>query len=342
MSTATKSKNRVSQQTWKFTENVRIQGSAVVVGPKEAEGPLKDLFDRTYDDMYAGQDSWEKAEKKLMEDAITLAIKKANLKKNQIDQIIAGDLLNQNITVSFTAEKMQFPTLGMYGACSSSMLTLSTASALVNAGYSNYIVAACSSHNATAERQFRYPTEYGGQKPPHSQCTVTGAGAAIVGRGGNGPRITYSTVGKVIDMGITDPFAMGAAMAPAAVSTIATHFIDTGRSPSDYDLIVTGDLGTVGYAICKDMLAKEGYNVEGVYNDCGLMIYSPDQEVFAGASGCASSASVTYSYIMNQLQSGKLKKVLVCATGALLSPISTQQGNSIPCIAHAVAFEGGK
>ncbi|WP_232696253.1 stage V sporulation protein AD [Brevibacillus daliensis] len=332
---------RVSRQTWKFTSDVRIQSQAVVVGPKEAKGPLGPLFDKAYDDMYAGQDTWEKAEKKLMEDAIHLAIKKAGLKKGDIDQLIAGDLLNQNITVSFAAEQLQFPTLGMYGACSTSMLTLGTAAALVNAGYSHYAVAACSSHNATAERQFRYPTEYGGQKPPHAQWTVTGSGAAIVGIGGKGPRLTYATFGKITDMGIADPFAMGAAMAPAAVATLVTHFMDTGRKPDDYDLIVTGDLGEIGSAIAKDMMAKEGYPVDKVYNDCGLMIYSKDQQVFAGASGCASSASVTYTYIMDQLKKGKIQKALVCATGALLSPVSYQQGNSIPCIAHAVSIEGG-
>lgn len=332
---------RISRQTWHFAKNVRLQASAVAVGPKEGEGPLAALFDKIHDDMYAGQQSWEDAERQLMEDAVTNVLKKAAVTEQEVDLILAGDLLNQNITTNFTAEKLAIPLLGMYGACSTSMLTLATAASLVNAGYANKAIAACSSHNATAERQYRYPTEYGGQKPPSAQWTVTGAGAGLVGIGGKGPRITHATMGKVVDMGIKDPFDMGSAMAPAAVSTLEAHFKDLGRSPKDYDLIVTGDLASVGYPIVKELMLAQGYDMDQVYNDCGLMIYSPDQDVFAGGSGCASSAVVTYSYIMDQLNRGLLKKVLVCATGALLSPVSYQQGNSIPCIAHAVAFEGG-
>ena len=332
---------RISRQTWHFAENVRLQASAVAVGPKEGEGPLAALFDKIHDDMYAGQQSWEDAERQLMEDAVTNVLKKAAVTEQEVDLILAGDLLNQNITTNFTAEKLAIPLLGMYGACSTSMLTLATAASLVNAGYANRAIAACSSHNATAERQYRYPTEYGGQKPPSAQWTVTGAGAGLIGIGGKGPRITHATMGKVVDMGIKDPFDMGSAMAPAAVSTLEAHFKDLGRSPKDYDLIVTGDLAAVGYPIVKELMLAQGYDMVEVYNDCGLMIYSPDQDVFAGGSGCASSAVVTYSYIMDQLNRGLVKKVLVCATGALLSPVSYQQGNSIPCIAHAVAFEGG-
>jgi len=333
---------RISRQTWQFTEDVRIQASATAVGPKEGEGPLGALFDKVYDDLYAGKDTWELAERQLMEDAIRIALEKASLSEQDVDVILAGDLLNQNITATFTAELLSIPTMGMYGACSTSMLTLANAAALVNAGYVQYAIAACSSHNATAERQYRYPTEYGGQKPPSAQWTVTGAGAAIVGKGGNGPRLTHATLGKVIDMGIKDPFDLGSAMAPAAVDTLTKHFEDLNRKPQDYDLIVTGDLATVGYAIAKEMMLSRGYDMDKVYNDCGLMIFDPSQNVFAGASGCASSATVTYSYIMDQLQKGKMKKVLVCATGALLSPVSYQQGNAIPCIAHAVVFEGGQ
>ncbi|WP_400163843.1 stage V sporulation protein AD [Brevibacillus sp. TJ4] len=332
---------RVSRQTWHFAEDVRLQASAVAVGPKEGEGPLAAFFDKIHSDFYAGQQTWEEAEKQLMEDAVQLLLKKAGIKDQDVDLILAGDLLNQNITTNFTAEVLEIPLLGMYGACSTSMLTLATAASLVNAGYAMRTIAACSSHNATAERQYRYPTEYGGQKPPTAQWTVTGAGAGLVGIGGSGPRITYATMGKVVDLGVKDPLDMGSAMAPAAVSTLATHFSDTGRSPQDYDLIVTGDLASVGYPIAKELLTAQGYDMDRVYNDCGLMIYSPDQDVFAGGSGCASSAVVTYSYIAEQLNKGLLKKVLVCATGALLSPVSYQQGNSIPCIAHAVALEGG-
>jgi len=336
-----KQMSRVNRQTWHFSQDVRLQASAVAVGPKEGEGPLAALFDKIHEDMYAGQQTWEDAERQLMEDAVTTVLRKAGITDQDVDAILAGDLLNQNITTNFAAEKLAIPLLGMYGACSTSMLTLSNAAALVNAGYANKVIAACSSHNATAERQYRYPTEYGGQKPPTAQWTVTGAGAGLVGIGGSGPRITYATIGKVVDMGIKDPFDMGSAMAPAAVSTLQAHFRDTGRSPQTYDLIVTGDLASVGYPIVKELMRQDGYNMEPMYNDCGLMVFRPDQDVFAGASGCASSAVVTYSHIMDQLQKGLLQKALVCATGALLSPVSYQQGNSIPCIAHAVALEGG-
>jgi len=333
---------RVSRQTWYFDQDVRLLSSAVVVGPKEGKGPLANYFDKIHSDLYAGQQTWEDAEKQLMADAIQILLKKAGIADKDVDVILAGDLLNQNITTNFTAEQLEIPLMGMYGACSTSMLTLATAASLVNAGYATRAIAACSSHNATAERQYRYPTEYGGQKPPTAQWTVTGAGAGLVGIGGSGPRITYATIGKVVDMGVKDPFDMGSAMAPAAASTLQTHFADTGRSPDSYDLIVTGDLASVGYPILKELMLAQGYDMDKVYNDCGLMVYPPDEaDVLAGASGCASSAVVTYGYIVDQLNKGLLKKVLVCATGALLSPVSYQQGHSIPCIAHAVALEGG-
>lgn len=333
---------RCGRQTWHFQQDIRLLGSAVAVGPLEGEGPLAAEFDHIHDNMYAGQASWEKAERHLMHQAIETAIEKSNLLQSEIDIVLAGDLLNQTISSNFTASKLNIPLLGMFGACSTSMETLSVGAALVDAGYAHYIVAACSSHNCTAEKQFRYPTEYGGQKPDYAQWTVTGAGAGVVGKGGSGPRITHATIGKVVDMGIKDPFDMGTAMVPAAVDTMSTHFRDTGRAPHDYDLIVTGDLGKIGYAIFKDEMKELAYDMSPVYNDCGLMIYRPDQSVFAGGSGCASSAVVTYSHIMNQLRAGKLTRVLVCATGALFSPVSYQQGESIPCIAHAVAFEAVK
>ncbi|WP_241236184.1 stage V sporulation protein AD [Brevibacillus marinus] len=339
MTTLTVPSRKLGKQSWRFTGQTRLIASAAVVGPQEGKGPLAAFFDKVYGDLYAGQDTWEKAERQMMEEAIAIALRKAGLAKQQVDLILAGDLLNQNITASFTAEMLGMPLLGMFGACSTSMLTLANAAALVDAGYADCVLAACSSHNATAERQYRYPTEYGGQKPPSAQMTVTGAGAAVVGRAGDGPVITYATMGNVVDMGVTDPFDMGTAMAPAAVSTLTAHFRDTGRQPRDYDLIVTGDLAAVGYPIAKELLRKEGFELDHVYQDCGLLIYAPEQQVQAGASGCACSAAVTYGYLVKQMLSGQLKKVLVCATGALLSPVSYQQGHSIPCIAHAVALE---
>jgi stage V sporulation protein AD len=274
-----------------------------------------------------------------LQEAADKAVEKAGLQKEQIELFLAGDLLNQIISATFTAKYLQVPYLGMFGACSTSMETLATAAALVEAGYVDYALAACSSHNCTAERQFRYPTEYGGQKKPTAQWTATGAGAAVVGKGLAGPKIRYATIGKVVDMGLKDPMDMGSAMAPAAADTIASHFKDTGLSPNDYDLIVTGDLARVGYPLCKELLKAQGYNMDGVYQDCGLLIYHEKQQVFAGGSGCASSAIVTYGHIMKRMARKELNRVLVVATGALLSPLSSQQGESIPCIAHAVAFE---
>lgn len=330
--------NRLGRSTWKYS-NVRILASAVAVGPKEGQGPLKDDFDIIHEDLYIGQNTWEKAERKLFEEALDLCIEKSGLAKEDINLIVAGDLLNQIISASFTASYAQIPYIGVYGACSTSMEALSVSAALVDAGFADYIASGCSSHNATAEKQYRYPTEYGGQKPPYAQWTVTGSGVVIVSKGVIGPQITFSTIGRVMDMGMKDPFDMGSAMTPAAVDTIEQHFIDTGRKPTDYDLIVTGDLAGVGYPLAKQMLLERGYDMSKVYNDCGLMIYDSTQGVFAGGSGCASSATVTYGHILKQLNQKKLNKVLIVATGALLSPVSYQQGESIPCIAHAVAIE---
>lgn len=333
-------KKNIGRSTWEFSD-VSIISSASTVGPVEGEGPLSEDFDIIFKNQYIGEDSWEKAERKLFEEALDLCIKKAKLSKEQINLMVVGDLLNQIISATFSAKHEKIPYLGVYGACSTSMESLSIASALIDGGFADYILAGASSHNSTAEKQFRYPTEYGGQKPPQSQCTVTGAGAIIVGKNQKRsyPKIKYSTIGKVIDLGIKDPNDLGSAMAPAAVDTIINHFNDTGRVPEDYDLIVTGDLGEVGFKIANKLLLDKGYNMSKVFNDCGLMIYGSDQKVFSGGSGCACSAVVTYGHILKRLAKKELNKVLVVATGALLSPISYQQGESIPCIAHAVAIE---
>lgn len=305
----------------------------------EGEGKIGSDLDQVYPDLYIGQDTWEKAERQMMQDAVFTSIQKANLELSQIGIYLAGDLLNQNITASFTAEASQIPFMGVYGACSTSMLSLSLSAALVDAGFVKYAVAGVSSHNCTAEKQYRYPTEYGGQKPDTAQWTVTGAGAAVLGIDETKPRIRYATIGRVTDLGIKNPFDMGSAMAPAAAQTIATHFQDTGRTPDDYDLIVTGDLASVGHPICRELLQKQGYVMGENFHDCGMMVYHPDQNVFAGGSGCASSAVVTYGHLVKELEKGTHKKILVVATGALLSPISYQQGEVIPCVAHAVAME---
>lgn len=329
----------MGKQTWQFENRLFVQSSGTAAGPKEADGPFGKLYDKTYDDLHCGEDNWELAERRLMEDAIEYALKKGNYTKEDIDFFLAGDLLNQNVTANYAARQNKIPFLCMFGACSTSMETLSVGSALVDGGFANRVMAATSSHNATAERQFRYPTEYGGQKPDTAQSTISGAGAVIVSRDESDIMITSATIGKVADLGITDPFDMGSAMAPAAADTIAQHFKDLNSKPEDYDLILTGDLASVGSPILKDLLKEDGYDVYANHNDCGLMIYRPDQNVFAGGSGCGCSAVVTYSHIFNELKSGNLQRVMVVATGALLSPTMIQQKESIPTIAHAVVFE---
>ena len=327
-------------QSWFFQNRPVILASSAVGGPFEAKGGLAEDFDILHDDMWLGQDSFEKAEKKMLEEACETAIQKAGIKKEDIDFFLSGDLLNQIISSSFAARTLAIPYLGLFGACSSSMEGLSIAAQLVDSKAADYVLAATSSHNASAEKQFRYPTEYGAQKPPTAQWTVTGAGAALVGRDGDGPRITCATIGRVVDMGISDPFNMGAAMAPAAVDTIQAHFRDLERDPTYYDIIATGDLGSVGYEIAGELLKKHGMDIpEDRFTDCGIMIYKEDQPVLAGASGCGCSATVTYGHFLRRMRQGELKRVLIVATGALLSPMSYQQKESIPCIAHAVSIE---
>ncbi|MFT9849684.1 stage V sporulation protein AD [Aneurinibacillus sp. REN35] len=328
-------------QSWVFPSKPVILSSAAVGGPFEAKGNLADDFDLLYGDIWLQQDSFEKAEKKMLEDACDTAIKKAGIQKGEINFLLAGDLMNQIISSSFSARTVGVPYLGIFGACSTSMEGLALAAQLIDSGAAKYALAGTCSHNATAEKQFRYPTEYGSQKPPTAQWTVTGAGAAVVGPSGTGPRITAATIGRVVDMGITDPFNMGAAMAPAAVDTIEAHFRDLQITADHYDLIATGDLGKVGHAIARDLLAKHGIAVpESKLTDCGLLIYNDEtQDVLAGGSGCACCATVTYGHLLKRLQAGEWKRILVIATGALLSPLSFQQNESIPCVAHAVAIE---
>ncbi|MED4732409.1 stage V sporulation protein AD [Aneurinibacillus migulanus] len=328
-------------QSWVFSNKPVILSSATVGGPFEAQGKLADDFDILHGDIWLGQDSFEKAEKKMLEEVCDKAIEKAGLQKGSINFLLAGDLMNQIISSSFSARTVGVPYLGIFGACSTSMEGLALAAQLVDSGSATYALAGTCSHNATVEKQFRYPTEYGSQKPPTAQWTVTGAGAAVVASNGNGPRITAATIGKVIDMGISDPFNMGGAMAPAAVDTIQVHFRDLQIGPEHYDLIATGDLGKVGHTIASDLLNKNGFPIsEDKFTDCGLLIYDhTKQDVLSGGSGCACCATVTYGHLLNRLRAGEWKRILVVATGALLSPLSYQQNESIPCIAHAVAIE---
>ncbi|UVI32985.1 stage V sporulation protein AD [Paenibacillus spongiae] len=330
-------------QSWLFEKRPSIGGAATVVGPFEGQGPLANDFDIIHGDIRLGQDSWEEAERTLLEEAAKLAIENAGLTKDQVNFHLGGDLMNQIISTSFAARTLTIPYLGVFGACSTSMESLAIAANLVNSGSAKHVLASACSHNATAEKQFRYPTEYGSQKPPTAQFTVTGAGACVVASHKEGPFVTSATIGRVIDMGIADPFNMGAAMAPAAVDTIEAHFRDLRIGPDHYDLIITGDLSKVGYEIASDLLRKHNIPMQKTeFKDCGMMIYDYDkQTVQAGASGCGCSAVVTYGHLLKKLRNNELSRILVVATGALLSPISFQQGESIPCIAHAVSIESG-
>lgn len=303
----------IQGRTWVFDNPPCIAATAVVGGPFEAKGPLANDFDLLHEDLWLGQDSYEKAEKKMLEQACERAIDKAGMRKEDIQFFLAGDLMNQVISSSFTARTLAVPYLGLFGACSTSMEGLALGSLLVSGGYAERVLAATSSHNAAAEKQFRYPTEYGSQKPPTAQWTVTGAGAAVVIPGGgtdNAIRVKSATIGRVVDMGIQDPFNMGAAMAPAAVDTIEAHFRDLRISPSHYDLILTGDLGRIGHWTAADLLEKHGLKFPGDrFGDCGLMIYSEEQPIQAGASGCACSACVTYGHVFNRILNGSM----ICA-----------------------------
>lgn len=329
----------VGKQTWVFQNPIYITSTGTAVGPKEANGPLKNDFDYAFKELHCGEDNWELAERRLMEQSINSCLSKVKLEYKDIDLFLAGDLLNQNVTANYVARHNRIPFLCMFGACSTSMETLAMSAALVDAGFANRVLASTSSHNATAERQFRYPTEYGGQKPDSATFTVTGAGTALVSKEKSPVKVTSATIGRVIDLGVTNPFDMGSAMAPAAADTIQAHLEDLKLQPDEYDLIVTGDLSGVGSPILKELLNDEGFDLSATHNDCGLMIYRPDQDVFAGGSGCGCAAVVTYGHLYNELKTGSLKKVLVVATGALLSPTMLQQKESIPTIAHAVVLE---
>ncbi|WP_291565466.1 MULTISPECIES: stage V sporulation protein AD [unclassified Clostridium] len=327
-------------QSWIFSSKPTILASATVGGPFEANGALADDFDILYEDLWLGQDSYEKAERALLEHACERAIQKSKIQKENINFFLSGDLMNQVISSSFAARTLGIPHFGIFGACSSSMEGLSLAAQLIESKAAKYVITAAGSHNAAAEKQFRYPTEYGVQRPPTAQWTVTGAGAAVLGQNGNGPKITSATIGRVVDMGISDPSNLGAAMAPAAVDTIEAHFRDLNIDASHYDLIATGDLGKVGHELANALLEKHDINMPAhIFTDCGLLIYKKEQPSFSGGSGCACSAVVTYGHLLNRMRKGKLKKILIVATGALMSPISYQQKESIPSIAHAVSIE---
>lgn len=329
-------------QTWIFENEPVIVSTGTVGGPFEAKGNIADDFDLLHDDLWLREDSYEKAHKVMIEEASLRATEKAGVTKEEVQFFLGGDLINQITPTSFAARTLGAPYLGLFGACSTSMEGLALGSFLVNYGGATCLLTGAASHNAAVEKQFRYPTEYGIQKSPTTQWTVTGAGFSVLMDKGEGPRVTSATIGRVIDMGLTDPVNMGGAMAPAAVDTIETHLKERGVDPSYYDLIVTGDLGHIGRETALDLLHKHEIKITSdQFQDCGLMIYREGQPVIAGGSGAGCSAVVVYGHLLNRMKKGEFNRMLVVATGALLSPVTFQQNESIPCIAHAVSIENG-
>ncbi len=334
---------RLGKQTVKFENPPSIISEYSIAGKKENEGKLKGMFDKTIDDAMYGEDSWEKAESKLMKSALHGVISKSEIAENDINYIFAGDLLNQCSGSHYAVRGFNIPFFGLYGACSTMAESLSLASMSIDGGFADYAIASTSSHFCSAEKQFRFPLEYGGQRTPTAQWTVTGSGAVLLGKHEKPPYITHVTTGKIVDMGIKDANNMGAAMAPAAADAIKTHFEDTGFRPEDYDLIATGDLGYVGSELLNMLMKENRFNIENVHNDCGCMIfYEKEQDVHSGGSGCGCSAVTLCAKILKEIRSGKLSKVLFIATGALLSQASPLQGETIPCIAHCVRITSGE
>lgn len=341
---------KLGKQTVCFRRKPCILGEAAIGGKKESKGPLCSSFDLNLsDDMY-GEKTWEKAESKMLKEAMLLALKKSGRKTQDIDVVLSGDLLNQIMSSSFMARDLHLPFLGLYGACSTMTESLLLGSMLVDGGFAHYIIAGASSHFCTAERQFRMPVEHGNQRPPSAQWTATAAGAVLVSdsmssfeHGVRNICVECGTIGKVIDAGVKDANQMGSAMAPAAVDTILNHLEDTGRSLDYYDLVISGDLGYIGKEIVTDLLIDAGISSEVVkrhYDDCGTMLYyREEQDVHGGASGCGCSAAVFCGDIIKRMRKGELSKVLLLSTGAMLSTISPFQGESIPGIAHGISLE---
>ena len=331
---------RVGKHTVKFENPPKIIGAASIVGPKEGKGPLKDYFDIILDDDTFGKDSYEKAECAMMYTVVNEVIKKSGLRSDDIDYFLAGDLLNQTISANYAARDLEIPFFGLYGACSTMTESLSLGAMLMDGGFADHVIASTSSHFSTAERQYRYPLEYGSQRAESAQWTVTGSGAMLLGNEGDYPEVTYVTTGVVKDYGILDSANMGAAMAPAAIDTLNTHFKDTGRTPDYYDVILTGDLGNVGRKLTINLLKEYNYDISKVYNDCGSLIFIDDeQNTQSGGSGCGCSAVVYCGYLYKKMIKKEIKRALIISTGALMSTTSSFQGESIPGIAHAVSIE---
>ncbi|MCL6631261.1 MAG: stage V sporulation protein AD [Alicyclobacillus herbarius] len=331
---------RVGTQTWQFAHPPCVLATGTVAGKNEGQGPLGDEFDVRHNDDRMGMNTWEQVEQHLFDEAVEVALKKANLKPPDIDLMIGGDLNAQLCGFYFGLRSYPIPALGIYSACASICEALAIGALTIDSGYAKQVIVGTSSHYSTAERQFRFPTEYGIQKPPTAQRTVTGAGVAILSDTGGTVRISAATIGQVVDMQIKSPWEMGAAMAPAAYSTITAHLQDTGRTLDDFDCIATGDLGQVGHNILRDLFARDGLHPNERLVDCGLLIYSKDtHEVLSGGSGGACCTLVTFAHLLRQVESGVFRRILVSATGALLSSVTAQQGETIPSVSHAVVFE---
>ncbi len=334
---------RLGGQTVRFQAPPVIAGYAGVVGKKEGEGPLKNTFDYISDDSYFGEKTWEKAESAMLKRCFEISCGKAGITPSSLNYIFSGDLLNQCMGSSIALKDSGTPYFGLYGACSTMAEGLSLAAMSVDAGYADTVCALTSSHFCSSERQYRFPLEYGGVRAPTAQWTVTGAGSVIVKEHAPGPCVTHVTTGCITDAGIVDATNMGAAMAPAAYSTLKAHFADTGRDPFYYDAIFTGDLGMLGHDILQDFFRADGIELGVMYMDCGMLIFDPRaQDVHAGGSGCGCSACVLGGHILRAMAKGVWNKVLFAATGALLSPTSSQQGDSIPGICHAISIENLK
>lgn len=334
-------KKRIGKQTVALENPPGIICAYSSVGTKEGDGPLAKYFDNIYTDDMMGENTWEKAESKLLGDTVEGVIKKSGLDTSDIDYIFSGDLLNQCVGSAFGIKDFQIPYFGLFGACSTMGESISLASMIIDGGYAEYCIAATESHFCSAERQFRFPIEYGGVRTPTSQWTVTGSGAVILSSSTqNHPCITHITTGKIVDMGITDANNMGAAMAPAAADTIYQHLSDTGRQPNYYDKIITGDLGSVGASILIDLLKEKNIDITNVYSDCGMMIFDDEkQNTKAGGSGCGCCGSVFCGYYYKKLTERHFSKILFIPTGALMSPTTAQQGEPIMGISHCIAME---
>lgn len=331
---------KLKEGSYKLTSCPHITAYASVVGKKEGEGPLGKFFDVVHKDTSLGEETWEKAESKLQKDAVNMALKRGDTTPQEVDLLFSGDLLNQCVGSSFGLRELDIPFLGIYGACSTMAEGLAISSLLLDGGGMSKVMAVTSSHFCSAERQFRFPLEYGGQRTPTAQWTVTGAGAVLLEASQQAPKPPYIKgvcIGKIQDLGIKDINNMGAAMAPAAADTIKRYLTDMNKTPNDYDMIVTGDLGFVGSELLYDLLNREGIDIKSKHKDCGKMIFDRhSQDVHAGGSGCGCAASVLCGYLLKQVEQGALKNILFTATGALMSTLTMQQGETIPSIAHLV------